>query len=106
MSDFLWLAILGMLAATFATRASFLVFGHGLDFPPAVVRALGHVPVAVLAAIVLPEALLPGGEWFLSPANPYLIGTLVAGGVAWKTGHILLAVGLSFVVFAALRTLL
>lgn len=103
MNDYFWLAILGMLAVTFASRASFLVFGHGLRFPPVLVKALGHVPVAVLAAIVVPEAIAPGGQLDLSWANPYLLGTLVAGLVAWKTGRTLLAVLLSFIVFGALR---
>lgn len=106
MSDYLWAAILGMLVATYAARASFLVFGQALRFPPAVVRALGYVPVAVLAAIVAPEALMPGGHWHLSPANPYLVGTLVAGAVAWKSGRILLAVVVSFAVFGLMRWLL
>jgi branched-subunit amino acid transport protein len=103
MSDELWLAILGMAAMTFPTRASFLVFGHGLRFPPALVRALGYVPVAVLTAIVVPEALAPGGTTHLSFANPYLVGTLVAGLIAWKTGRTLLAVLASFTVFALMR---
>jgi len=103
MSDYLWWAILGMAAATFPVRASFLVFGHGLRFPPAVVRALGHVPVAVLTAIVVPEAIAPGGQLDPSINNPYLVGTLVAGLVAWKTGRTLLAVAVSFAVFGLLR---
>ena len=57
MNDFLWAAILGMFVATYVVRASFIVFGQKLRFPPAVVQALGHVPVAVLTAIVVPEAL-------------------------------------------------
>lgn len=103
MSDYLWAAILGMLVATYAARASFLVFGHALRFPPALVQALGHVPVAVLAAIVVPEAIAPGGQLDLSPSNPYLVGTLVAGAIAWKSGRTLLAVVVSFAVFGVLR---
>lgn len=103
MSDFFLWAIGGMLVATYATRSSFLVFGHGLRFPPALVRALGHVPVAVLAAIVVPEAVMPGGQWPASPFNPWLVGTLIAGAVAWKTGRTLLAVLLSFAVFGLMR---
>lgn len=103
MSDYLWAAILGMAAVTYPVRASFLVFGHGLRFPPAVVRALGHVPVAVLTAIVVPEAIAPAGQLALTPANPYLVGTLVAGLIAWKTGKTLLAVVVSFAVFGLLR---
>lgn len=105
MSDTLWAAILGMFAATFLVRASFLVFGHGLRFPPAVVQALGHVPVAVLTAITVPEAIAPGGQVDLGPGNPYLVGTLVAGLIAWKTGRTLTAVVVSFAAFGLLRWL-
>ena len=105
MSDMLWAAILGMFVATYMVRASFIVFGQKLRFPPAVVQALGHVPVAVLTAIVVPEAIAPGGQADLSLANPYLIGTLVAGLVAWKSRRILAAVLVSFVVFGAMRWL-
>jgi branched-subunit amino acid transport protein len=103
MSDYLWAAILGMMAVTFPVRASFLVFGHSLRFPPTLVRALGYVPVAVLTAITVPEAVAPGGQVNLSLTNPYLIGTLVAGFIAWKSGRTLLAVGISFAVFALMR---
>ena len=105
MSDNVWAIILGMFAVTFLVRASFLVFGHGLRFPPALIQALGHVPVAVLTAIVVPEAIAPGGQLDLSPLNPYLVGTLVAGLVAWKTGRMLMAVILSFLIFGLLRGL-
>ena len=103
MSDMLWAAILGMLVVTYVVRASFIVFGQKLRFPPAVVQALSHVPVAVLTAIVVPEAIAPGGQLDLSPANPYLVGTLVAGLVAWKSGRTLVAVLVSFAVFGAMR---
>lgn len=103
MNGTLWAAVLGMFVATYAVRASFIVFGQRLRFPPSVVQALGHVPVAVLTAIVVPEAIAPGGQLDFSPANPYLVGTLVAGLVAWKSGRTLLAVLVSFAVFGALR---
>ena len=105
MSDTLWFTLGGMFVATFLVRASFIVFGQGLRFPPAVVQALGHVPVAVLAAIVVPEAIAPGGHLDLSPTNPYLVGTLVAGLIAWKTGRTLTAVLVSFCVFGVMRWL-
>jgi branched-subunit amino acid transport protein len=105
MSDTLWAAILGMFAATFLIRASFLVFGQRLRFPPAVVQALAHVPVAVLTAIVVPEAIAPGGQLNLALTNPYLVGTLVAGLVAWKSSRTLTAVIISFAIFGLLRWL-
>jgi branched-subunit amino acid transport protein len=103
MSDSLWATILGMFAATFLVRASFLVFGQGLRFPPALVQALGHVPVAVLTAIVVPEAIAPGGQLDLTPGNPYLVGTLLAALIAWKSERTLTAVIVSFAVFGLLR---
>ena len=97
-----WLLILGMLAITFATRYSLFAFPD-LRFPPLVRQGLHYVPTAVLTAIVVPEAIAPGGQLDLSPANPYLVGTLVAGLVAWKSGRTLVAVLVSFAVFGAMR---
>jgi len=105
MSHTLWVTILGMFAVTFLIRASFLVFGQRLRFPPTVVQSLSHVPVAVLTAIVIPEAIAPGGQLQLTLLNPYLVGTLVAGLIAWKTGRTLTAVVVSFVVFGLMRSL-
>ena len=106
MSGALWMTILGMFGVTFLIRASFLVFGQRLRFPPTIVQSLGHVPVAVLTAIIVPEAIAPGGRLQLSLTNPYLVGTLVAGLIAWKTGRTLTAVMVSFVVFGLMRNLI
>jgi len=105
MSDFLWAAILGMFAVTYLIRASFIVFGHRLRFSSTVVQTLNHVPVAVLAAIIVPEAMAPGGQLNFSLSNPYLIGTLLSGLVAWKTGRVFAAVGIGFCAFGLLRWL-
>lgn len=91
--------ILGMMAITFATRASFLVFGQRLQFPDIVRRALHYVPVAVLTALIVPMALTPKGQLWLSVANPYLVGTAVAALVAMLTRKTLLAIVLSFAVY-------
>ncbi|SFN32773.1 Branched-chain amino acid transport protein [Formivibrio citricus] len=98
-----WLVIFGMAAATFPIRASFLVFGNRLDFPPLVRRALHYVPAAVLSALIVPMALMPKGSLALAPDNPYLVGTLVAGVVAFATRKTLLAIVASFVVYGMMR---
>ena len=46
------------------------------------------------------------GQLDVSATNPYLIGTLVAGLVAWKTRNVLIAVLISFAVFGLMRWLL
>lgn len=93
----------GMFLATYLTRASFLVFGRHLRFPPALKAALQHVPVAVLTAIIVPEALAPGGQVDVSLGNPWLVGTVVAAVVARLSGHLLLSLGVSFAVFGLMR---
>lgn len=98
-----WLIILGMALATFPVRASFLVFGHKLDFPPLLRRALHYVPAAVLSALIVPMALAPKGAVDLSLGNAYLIGTLVAGVVAFASRKTLLAIVVSFAVYGLMR---
>lgn len=100
-----WVIILGMALVTFPVRASFLVFGHRIDFPPLLRRALHYVPAAVLTALIVPMALAPQGAMELSFGNAYLIGTLVSGGVAFATRKTLLAICVSFAVYALIRFL-
>jgi branched-subunit amino acid transport protein len=101
----IWLTIGGMAILTLAIRSSFLVFGQTLQFPAWLERALHYVPVAVLTALVLPMALAPQGRIELSAGNPYLLGALVSSLVAFYTRNTLLALLLSFMVYAALRAL-
>ncbi len=101
-----WLIILGMAVATFPVRASFLVFGNRLDFPPLIRRALQYVPAAVLSALIVPMALTPKGSLDLTFGNAYLIGTLVAGVIAFATRKTLLAIVVSFAVYGVMRLML
>jgi len=100
-----WLIILGMALVTFPVRASFLVFGHHVEFPPLLRRALHYVPAAVLTALIIPMAVAPQGAVALTLNNAYLIGTLVAGAVAFATRRTLLAICVSFAVYALIRFL-
>ncbi|WP_028454555.1 AzlD domain-containing protein [Chitinilyticum litopenaei] len=96
----IWLAIIGMAIVTFATRALFILPGDRLRFPAWLRRALRFVPAAVLSALIVPMALAPAGSLWLDWRNPWLIGTLVAGLIAWLSQRPLLAMLLSFVVYA------
>lgn len=80
-----WLAILGVAAATFLLRASFVVFADPHRFPRAFREALRFVPPAVLAAIVAPGLLIANGVLDLSTANPRWIAGAVAILVAGLT---------------------
>jgi branched-subunit amino acid transport protein len=78
-------AVLGV--GTFLLRLSFIQLYAWLDeFPPEVERALGYIPAAILAALVLPavvsvEAVLAG-----TLLTPRLLAATVAALVAWRTG--------------------
>lgn len=97
MSDgLIWVMILAMAVITFCLRSGFLLFAERLRLPPWMDHGLRYVPAAVLAALVAPAFVLPGGMLLYPHQNPYLIAGLVAGIVAWRTRSILwtLAVGM------------
>jgi len=91
-----WITILGVAAATFLLRASFIVFANPQKFPKLFRDALAFVPPAVLAAIVAPGLAMPQGAFDLTLANPRWIAGLVALAVATRLRHPIapIAVGL------------
>ena len=98
--------IAGMTAVTFLIRYSFFALGERLRFPPLARRALRYVPVAVLTAIVVPMVLLPdGSHWQLTWRNPWLLGALASGVIAWRWNHLLGAIGGGLAVYFLFRLL-
>jgi branched-subunit amino acid transport protein len=73
-----WLAILSVAVVVFLLRASFIVFADPHKFPHLFRQALTFVPPSVLAAIVAPGLLMPGGALDFSFGNERLIAGLVA----------------------------
>jgi branched-subunit amino acid transport protein len=88
-----WLAIAGVSVVVFLLRASFILFADPHGFPPLFRRALAYVPAAVLAAIVAPGLVMPGGAIDLSLANPRWIAGLAAIAAAALLRHPLGALG-------------
>jgi len=66
--------------ATTLPRASFIVLGSRVALPSLLQRALRYAPAAALAAIVVPDVLLVGGQ--LAPINPKLAAAGAALGAA------------------------
>ena len=94
-----WVVILVAAAGTFAQRASFLVFADRLaDVSPRAQRVLRQIPPAVLAALVVPSLVRPGGV--LDLWQPRLLAGVVAGIVAWRSRNagITLLVGMGVLV--------
>lgn len=91
-----WLAILGVSAATFLLRASFIVFADPHRFPRRFRQALTFVPPAVLAAIVVPGLLMVDGAVDLSVGNPrWIAGAVaIAAGVLWRNAMAAIGTGM------------
>jgi branched chain amino acid efflux pump len=98
----IWLTILGMALATYATRAVALLALRG-EVAPWLRRWLGYVPVAVFTALVLPPLLLAPGEPPALTLGPALPAGVVGALVAWRTGNVLLTIGAGLATFWLLR---
>ena len=88
----LWMLMVAIGIATFAIRLSFIYLFGKVEIPETVTKALRYVPPAVLSAIVLPELLMPGGQFDLSFGNGRLIAGLLAAAVAWRTKNVVLTI--------------
>jgi branched-subunit amino acid transport protein len=99
----IWLSILGMALATYATRAITMLALRG-DVAPWLRRWLSYVPVAMFTALILPPLLLSeqAGAKVLA-IGPALPAGLVGGLVAWRTGNVLLTIIVGLATFWALR---
>jgi branched-subunit amino acid transport protein len=105
------IAILGMMAVTYVPRALPVLVLSSRKLPQVLVRWLGYVPVAVLAAMLFPALLVPEGQaggrqidlgldnLFLWAAVPTLL-------VAWKRRSFFGAVIVGMVVVAVARLVL
>jgi branched-subunit amino acid transport protein len=91
----------GMAVVTFFTRFA-MIAALGRELPPLVQRWLRYVPAAVLAALVAPAALAPGGRLQLG-ANVWAmaIGLLVA----WRTRDVLWTILSGMTAFWLMRAL-
>jgi branched-subunit amino acid transport protein len=100
------LLVVGMAFVTFMIRYPMLVLVGRVSLPQPLIDGLRYVPVAVLTAICVPAVLLPQGQLWISPQNPYLAAGILTVLVAWRTGSLLLTIILGMGAFLAWRVLL
>ena len=82
--SFWTMVLLGGMALTYSARLSFLVLiGHD-RLPASVRRSLRFVAPSILAALIVPELLLTGGQLPATLIQPRLIAGLLAGLVTWR----------------------
>ena len=100
-----FLTILGMGLVTYSPRLLPTLTLASRSLPPVVVTWLRYVPIAVLAAMLLPSILMPEGSIDLHFSNLLLWAAIPTLLVGWKTrslfgsvvaGMLLVAVGRYF----------
>src|ERR1043165_6889648 len=94
------LVTVGMVLATFMTRAAPLLAGRHIKMSPRVEGALRYAPVCALAVLIVPEVVVQAGTLNLSLTNPRLAGALAATAFfLWKRSMVgCIAVGTLIVV--------
>jgi branched chain amino acid efflux pump len=101
----IWLTILGMALATYATRVSTMLALRG-EIAPWLRRWLGYVPIAVYSAFIVPPLLLQTRADTRSLAiGPALPAGLVGALVAWRSGNVVLTILTGMLTFWLLRWL-
>ena len=100
------LLILGSGIVTFIPRVIPLAVLSRIQLPDWAMRWLGHVPIAVMAALVGQELLMPDGQLASLPHNPELIAALPTFAVAILTRSLLGTVVVGILSMMVLRFLL
>ena len=77
------LCIFGMCLATLVPRVVPVTLLAGRELPPLLARWLSFVPVSVLAALVMPDLVLVGGNLELSFDNLFFIASFPTLTVCW-----------------------
>lgn len=72
------LVTVGMVLATFVTRAALLLVGQRFRLSPRVEAALRFAPVCALAVLIVPEVVVQEGTVNFSLTNPRLVAALAA----------------------------
>ena len=93
------LSIFAMAALVFFSRYLFLEPKLPIRLNAKAQRLLAYSSPAVLTSIWAPIVFLQDGELAISPANPYLIGAIVAAFLIWKTKNVLWTTVISMAVF-------
>jgi branched-subunit amino acid transport protein len=98
------LTICAMALVTYLPRLLPALLLRGRQLPAFVTAWLKYVPVAVLAALLLPSLLVSGGSLNLAWNNYYLWAALPAIFTAWKTRSLFatVLVGMALVALARL----
>ncbi len=100
------LTMVGMGLVTYLPRLMPAWFLRGRNLHPFIEAWLKYVPVAVLAALLLPSLLVANGQLNLTWSNLYLWAAIPAGLTAWKTRSMFATVLVGMAVVALVRLII
>ena len=95
--------MLGMLVVTYIPRVLPVWLFTSKPLPPLVIAWLRYVPVAVLAALLLPALVVTENRLDLSVGNLFLWAAVPTFIVAWKTRSLFGPVIVGMVIVAVVR---
>jgi branched-subunit amino acid transport protein len=101
----IFLTILGMGVVTYLPRLFPVLLLSSKKLPPLVVAWLRFIPVAVLAAMLLPSLVVKDAQIDFSRSNLFLWAAIPTFLVAWKTRSLFGSVIVGMLVVAAARFL-
>jgi branched-subunit amino acid transport protein len=100
------MTILGMGLVTYIPRLLPAWLLRGKKLHPFIEAWLKFVPVAVLAALLLPSLIVADGKLNVAWSNLYLWAALPAGLVAWKTKSMFATILVGMAIVAVARLIL
>jgi branched-subunit amino acid transport protein len=103
---YIFLTILGMLLVTYLPRVMPILVLSSKSLPPVVVAWLRYVPVAVLAAMLLPSLIVQERGVYFGLDNLFFWAAFPTLFVTWKTRSFFGAVLVGMGIVAAARYLL
>ncbi|WP_025738813.1 AzlD domain-containing protein [Salinivibrio socompensis] len=98
-----WVMIVAMALITFSVRYLLLARSVPVRIGPRLQRLLTYSAPAVLTALWVPIVFFPEDELSVTATNPYLLGALLAIGLACTRLSTLLVVGISIGFFVTLQ---
>jgi branched-subunit amino acid transport protein len=99
-----WTVIVGGMVVTYVTRLSFILLPHPERMPDLFRRGLRLVAPAVLAAILVPQVLVPSSGR-IEIVGARSLAALIAGLIGWRTRNTWLAIGAGMISLWILQAL-
>lgn len=97
--------ILGMALVTYLPRFLPMYILTRIEIPQIVIAWLCYVPVAVLSALIVPGLVTADRQVFIASGNLYLLASIPAAYIAWRTKNMMLTVTAGMMVVLILQSL-